>query len=102
LLARRPDEPQLETWRRGVFLEAGYKTARADVRFQSTSGKGAWVRVVIGEGRKRQIREIGKLLGLPVVKILRVRIGTLRLGDLKPREWRYLTMDEVKALKGEK
>ena len=102
MLARRPDEAQLETWRRGVVLEDGYKTAPADVRFQSTSGRGAWVRVVMGEGRKRQIREIGKLLGLPVVRIIRVRIGTLRLGDLKPRQWRHLTMDEVKALKGEK
>ena len=102
LLARRPDEEQLSTWRRGVVLEDGYKTAPADVRFQSTSGKGAWIRVIMGEGRKRQIREIGMLLGLPVVRIVRVRIGTLRLGTLKPREWRYLTSDEIKALKGGK
>jgi len=102
LLARRPDEERLSTWRRGVVLEDGYKTAPADVRFQSTSGKGAWIRVIMGEGRKRQIREIGMLLGLPVVRIVRVRIGTLRLGTLKPREWRYLTSDEIKALKGGK
>jgi 23S rRNA pseudouridine2605 synthase len=100
LLARRPDEEQLGTWRRGVVLEDGYKTQPADVRFESTSGKGAWIRVTMGEGRKRQIREIGTLLGLPVVRILRVRIGTLRLGNLKPRQWRYLTSEEVQALKG--
>ncbi len=102
LLARRPDAQQLETWRRGVVLEDGYKTQPAQVSFLSTAGKGAWVRVVMGEGRKRQIREIGKLLGLPVVKIIRERIGTLRLGSLKPREWRYLTEEEVAALKGNK
>jgi len=101
LLARRPDEEQLDTWRRGVVLEDGHKTAPADVRFDSTSGKGAWIRVIMGEGRKRQIREIGKLLGLPVVRIIRVRIGTLRLGNLKPRQWRHLTSEEVKALKGD-
>lgn len=100
LLARRPDEEQLGTWKRGVVLEDGYKTAPADVRFESTSGKGAWIRVIMGEGRKRQIREIGNLLGLPVVRIVRVRIGSLRLGLLKPRQWRHLTGDEVKALKG--
>lgn len=100
LLARRPDEEQLNTWRRGVVLEDGYKTQPADVRFESTSGKGAWIRVTMGEGRKRQIREIGTLLGLPVVRILRVRIGTLRLGNLKPRQWRHLTSEEVQALKG--
>ena len=101
LLARRPDEVQLATWRRGVVLEDGHKTVPADVRFESTSGKGAWVRVIMGEGRKRQIREIGKLLGLPVVRIVRVRIGELRLGKLKPRQWRHLTSEEVAALKGE-
>ena len=100
LLARRPNDEQLAAWRRGIVLEDGYKTAPAEVRFVSTSGKGAWIRVVMGEGRKRQIREIGKLLGLPVVKIIRVRIGTLRLGSLKPREWRYLTEEEIAELKG--
>jgi 23S rRNA pseudouridine2605 synthase len=101
LLARRPDEEQLNTWRRGVVLEDGDKTAPADVSFLSTAGKGAWIRVVMGEGKKRQIREVGRLLGLPVVKIIRLRIGTLRLGHLKPREWRHLTADEVAELKGE-
>ncbi len=100
LLARRPDQEQLEAWRRGVVLEDGYKTAPVDVRFESAQGKGAWVRVVMGEGRKRQIRETCKQLGLPVVRIVRVRVGSLRLGNLKPRQWRYLTREEVDELKG--
>jgi 23S rRNA pseudouridine2605 synthase len=99
LLAKRPDDTQLQTWARGVVLEDGYRTAPAQVRFASTAGKGAWVRIVMGEGRKRQIREIGFLLGLPVVRILRVRIGSLRLGRLKPRQWRYLTREEITELK---
>lgn len=99
LLAKRPDQAQLEAWRRGVVLEDGYKTAPVDVRFEEAQGKGAWVRVVMQEGRKRQIRETCKQLGLPIVRILRVRIGTLRLGSLKPRQWRYLTIDEVSELK---
>jgi 23S rRNA pseudouridine2605 synthase len=102
LLARRPDESQLAIWRRGVVMEDGYKTAPAEVRFESTSGKGAWVRVIMGEGRKRQIREIGSLLGLPVVRIVRVRIGELRLGTLRSRQWRYLTPEEVVSLKASK
>src|SRR5919106_831548 len=99
LLARRPDRDQLEAWQRGVVLEDGYKTAPADVRYETGQGKGAWVRVVMGEGRKRQIREICKQLGLPIVRIIRIRIGALRLGNLKPRQWRYLTREEVDALK---
>jgi len=100
LVARKPDEKQFEAWRRGVVLDDGDKTAPAEVNFLSTSGKGAWIRVVMGEGKKRQIREVGRLLGLPVVKIIRLRIGTLKLGSLKPRQWRYLTADEIAELKG--
>ena len=99
LLAKRPDQEQLDAWRRGVVMEDGYKTAPAEVRFESAQGKGAWVRVVMGEGRKRQIREICKQLGLPVVRIVRIRIGSLRLGNLKPRQWRYLTTKEVEELR---
>jgi len=100
LLARRPDQEQLESWRRGVVLEDGYKTAPVDIHFESAQGKGAWVRVSMGEGRKRQIRETCKQLGLPIVRILRVRIGSLKLGGLKPRQWRYLTIQEINELKG--
>src|SRR5512138_2941260 len=100
LLARRPDQKQFEAWKRGVVLEDGYKTAPVDVRFEGAQGKGAWVRVVMGEGRKRQIRETCKQLGLPVVRIVRIRIGSLRLGNLKPRQWRYLTREEIDGLKG--
>lgn len=99
LVASRPDEEQLATWRRGVVLEDSYRTQPAEVRVESTQGKGVWLWVVLCEGRKRQIRETGWLLGLSVVKIIRERIGSLRLGNLKPREWRYLTTDEVAALK---
>lgn len=99
LVARRPDEEQLAAWRRGVVLEDGYKTAPVNVYISSAQGKGAWLRVVMGEGRKRQIREIGALLGLPIVRIVRVRIGSLRLGALKSREWRFLSVEEVEMLK---
>lgn len=99
LVARRPDEEQLSAWRRGVVLEDGYKTAPVNVYISESQGKGAWLRVVMGEGRKRQIREICTMLGLPVVRIVRVRIGSLRLVNLKPREWRFLREEEVEALK---
>jgi 23S rRNA pseudouridine2605 synthase len=100
LVARRPDEEQLATWRRGVVLEDGFHTSPADVKVDAPAGKGAWLRVVMREGRKRQIRETGTQIGLPVVRILRVRIGTLQLGNLKPREWRHLTPEEAAGLKG--
>ena len=100
LVARQPDQEQLETWRRGVVLEDGYRTHPAEVRVDGPFGKGAWLRVVLREGRKRQIREVGAQLGLPVVRIIRVRIGSLRLGNLQPRQWRNLTAEEIASLRG--
>ncbi len=99
LLARQPDAEQLEAFRHGVVLEDGHRTAPAEVRVEKLFGKGAWINVVLREGRKRQIRETCIRLGLPVVRIIRVRIGSLNLGSLKPREWRNLTLAEVQSLK---
>jgi len=101
LVVTKPDENQLTTWRRGVVLEDGTKTAPARVDIESVHGKTVWLRVVLKEGRKRQIREVGKRIGLPVERIIRVRIGSLNLGSLKPRDWRYLTTGEVAGLKGQ-
>lgn len=103
LLARHPTADQLAAWKRGVVLEDGTRTRPADVRVEGLFGKGAWLRVVMHEGHKRQIREIATTLGLPVVKLIRVRIASLRLGTLKIGEWRKLNDEEVAALKlGEK
>ena len=98
LVARKPDEEQLEKWQRGVVLEDGFKTSPAEVNLLSSHGKGAWLQVILKEGHKRQIRETAKTIGLPVVRLIRVRIGSLRLGNLKPGEWRDLTATEVNDL----
>lgn len=94
-----PDQEQIEIWRRGVVLEDGYRTLPAEVDILSKINKGAWLSIVLHEGKKRQIRKTGARIGLPVSRIRRVRIGTLKLGNLKPGEWRHLTEKEVKLLK---
>jgi len=99
LVARRPDELQLQTWRSGVVLADGHRTAAASVQVEGAAGKGVWLRVTMGEGRKRQIREIGALLGLPVVRIIRTRISSLLLGTLRPGQWRHLSAAEVRSLR---
>lgn len=99
LVARIPDEEQLKVWKHGVVLEDGYHTKPAGVHLESIFGKGAWLRVILHEGRKRQLREMGRTTGLTVVRIIRVRIGSLLLGNLKPGMWRHLTPDEVASLK---
>lgn len=102
LVGVRPDDQQMEAWRHGVVLEDGVRTAPAKVRLASIAGKGAWLNVILNEGRKRQIREMGKQTGMPVLRIIRVRIGTLLLGDLRPGQWRHLRPEEIRALRGSK
>ena len=98
LVARRPSEEQLGIWRRGVVLEDGFRTAPMAVKLESTEGRGAWLRVVMHEGRKHELRDVGRQIGLPVVRIIRRRIGSLLLGDLKPGQYRELTDKETAAL----
>lgn len=99
LIGRKPDEEQLAIWRRGVVMEDGYRTLPASVEVENYTGDQTWLRITMREGKKRQIREIGSRIGLPVLRIIRVRLGTLTLGSLKPKEWRFLTPKEVQQLK---
>jgi 23S rRNA pseudouridine2605 synthase len=93
-----PDAERLQAWSRGVVLE-GQRTAPAQVVRQERAANGTWLRIVMHEGRKHQIRDIGLLLGLPVQRLIRIRMGALRLGNLQPGEWRTLKADEVAKLR---
>lgn len=99
LVARHPDPQQLAAWRRGVVLLDGSRSAPSNVRIERAQGKGVWLRVVMHEGKKREIRQIARTLGLPVAKLIRVRIAGLRLGAMQPAQWRALTSQEIAALK---
>jgi 23S rRNA pseudouridine2605 synthase len=97
LVNGHPSEKTLEAWRRGVVLE-GERTAPADVEIVRHDREGALLRVVMHEGRKRQIRDVAALLGHPVRELRRVRIGPLELGTLESGQVRPLTAAEVKAV----
>jgi len=97
-LTRRPDEEQLDIWRRGVVLEDGYRTLPAQVEVKTYTKSGAWLIVVLKEGKNRQIRRTGARIGLHVREIRRVRIGPLELGKLQPGNFRYLKPDEIRVL----
>ncbi|HET7009604.1 MAG TPA: pseudouridine synthase [Anaerolineales bacterium] len=96
-LDRSPDEAQLRAWRTGVVLDDGRRTAPAKVEREG-GPKGAWVRVTIKEGRKRQIRRTAEGLGLRVVRLIRVRFGPLHLGNLRPGEWRTVPAEAFREL----
>ncbi len=62
----------------------------------------SWLRIVLREGKKRQIRHMTAAVGLFTLRILRVAIGSLTLEDLAPGQWRELGQAEIEMLKRKK
>jgi len=87
------DRRALAMLRRGVELDDGM-TAPARVG-QPSPGV---LRIVIHEGRNRQVRRMCEAVGHPVMRLSRVRIGPLRDERLPPGQWRHLTADEVRRI----
>jgi 23S rRNA pseudouridine2605 synthase len=85
-----------EQFRTGIPL-SGKRTAPAGLKL-IRRGDNPWYEVKLIEGRNQQIRIMFKHFGHLVEKLRRVRIGTVDLGKLKPREFRYLAADEVAKL----
>ncbi len=99
LVEGEPSDSTLKAWRHGVLLE-GQQTAPARVDVVDSGRGQTWLRVIMHEGRKRQIREVAGMLGHHVKYLQRVRIGPIRLTNLKVGEWRHLSPSEVKLLQG--
>jgi pseudouridine synthase len=98
-----PDAGALERLRRGVPLEDGPTRPAENVRVlrgrQEADGTGkAEVELTLYEGRNRQVRRMLSAVGHPVTRLVRVRIGQVRLSGLPPGAWRHLTPAEVAAL----
>lgn len=94
-----PEEEALERLRQGVGLEGG-RTRPAKVRVEGQAGDATWLRIVLREGRKRQIRRMLEAVGYQAERLIRVRMGPLQLGDLKPGAYRPLTQRELAAIRG--
>lgn len=88
-----PTPAELRRLRQGIELDDGM-TAPAKA---SLTAPGA-VRLVIHEGKNRQVRRMLEAVGHPVTRLVRTRIGPLADRRLKPGEWRVLEMEEVRAL----
>lgn len=96
-VGRPPSQRQLARLRRGVELDDG--TARAvDARSAGGAGGRGGVRLVMIEGRKHEVRRMLDAVELPVRRLVRVRVGPIRLGKLGPGEVRELGPEDVRAL----
>jgi 23S rRNA pseudouridine2457 synthase len=67
------------------------------IRFRKTVPT-SWMEITLTEGRNRQVRRMSAAIGYPTLRLVRVAIGELRLGELLPGEWRELTPDELRGL----
>lgn len=59
----------------------------------------AWLKITLQEGRKRQVRRMTATVGHPTLRLIRIAIGPISLGNLQPGQWRDITPTEFKALK---
>jgi pseudouridine synthase len=97
-----PTEAAIARLRRGVTLEDGTRTAPAKIRLLHETENNAWFEVLLHQGKNQQVRRMFDLIGNSVLKLRRIRIGSLTDESLKPGHWRLLTSGEVKRLmKGE-
>jgi 23S rRNA pseudouridine2457 synthase len=108
-----PDTSALNKLRRGVLVK-GETTAPAEVELLHTTPElpprvvpvrdnpavpTVWLKMILREGKKRQIRHMTAAVGFPTLRIVRVAIGPLTLRGLDPGQWRDLTPDELAALR---
>ncbi len=103
-----PDETALQQLREGVVVK-GEKTAPAQVELLDDTPNvpprevrqyhpTPWLRIVLREGKKRQVRRMTAAVGYPTLRLVRVAIGPLTLGKLQPGQWRDLTENERRNL----
>jgi len=97
-IKRELERHNLRWLKKGIVLE-GKKTLAATVDIYRKMRHSVVYRLVIREGRKRQIRRMFKAVGHPVTDLKRVGIGPIRLGRLAQGEYRLLTLREIRALK---
>jgi len=105
-----PTQEALSLLENGIKLK-GYTTRAAKVRLitdpglpprskpVTPHGPTAWLEIKLREGKKRQIRHMTAAVKLFTLRLVRVAIGSIEMGDLKPGDWREITTTELKALR---
>jgi 23S rRNA pseudouridine2605 synthase len=94
---RLPDAKLLADLEHGIAIDGEHLAAKI-ARCLRTGEKNAWLEIVLDEGRNRQIRRLLAAFDVSVVRLVRVAVGTLSLGDLPKGRWRPLTKQEMDSL----
>ena len=89
----QPSLSILDNWRRGIFLD-GKKTMPARIEVLKKVNRKTLLKVILNEGRNRQIRRIATLIGHPVQDLQRISIASINLNGLEEGKWRELHLNE--------
>lgn len=92
-----PDPAQLSALHAGVSVDGEHLRAKSATLLRSGE-KNAWLEIVLDEGRNRQIRRLLAAFDLNVLRLVRVAVGSLRLGELGKGEWRVLDEEDLQRL----
>jgi 23S rRNA pseudouridine2605 synthase len=97
-VAGRPTREDLDQLLKGVWLSDGHVRARHVKRLKQ-QGESTWLKIVLSEGKNREVRRMLARLGHKVMRLRRVAIGPVQLGRLKSGKCRPLTRDELASLR---
>ncbi len=92
-----PGNTQLNRLERGIEIN-GRRTAPARVEIAGRRRETTTLKVIIHEGKKRQIRKMMAAINHPVLSLKRTAYGNLRLGNLRPGQYRYISREELKKI----
>ena len=92
-----PDALLLEKLELGALLD-GERLAVKSARSLRAGQKHAWLEIVLDEGRNRHIRRLLEAFDVSVLRLIRVAVGALALGELPKGQWRMLTRQEIDSL----
>ena len=93
-----PDDSQLAALHAGI-VEDGELLRAKSARLLRSGDKNSWLEIVLDEGRNRQIRRLLAGFDLNVLRLIRVAIGSLQLGELGKGEWRVLDESDLQRLR---
>jgi 23S rRNA pseudouridine2605 synthase len=94
---RIPDDSLLTLLTRGIDCDGELLSAKTALTLR-TGERNAWLEIVLSEGRNRQIRRLLSALDIAVLRLMRVAVGPLQLGDLPKGRWREVSLQEVSDL----
>jgi 23S rRNA pseudouridine2605 synthase len=98
LVAGNPTPDDLRKLLQGVYLSEGHVKAKSVKRLRK-QGNSTWLRIVLAEGKNREIRRMLAKLNHKVLRLKRIAIGSIDLDNLQPKKSRQLRTQELKSLK---